>query len=292
MYKVFISHSSKDKPFVRKLKEDLNFNEIETWVDEDELRVGDDLHESLLAGINQSTHFLIVLSNQIKGSDWIELELNEALSSFDNNILKKIIPILLRQTDIPKPINNLFRADFSSISFTLKDEKVSFVGDVYQKEFNKIIAAIKGTLEYKLTDTEKSTIVAESDKISSAKRQSKIVGYYEIVGFATKESKRNTIINLKSNNSGTPLNKIATESIRPVILPSLLKPLFDHLELGDKVLFPVGGVENLEAHFCGYSLNNSRIVVPAEIRTAFGIKIREVVLLEVDGKTNSITFID
>ena len=38
--KVFISHSSSDKPFVRKLKNDLNLNGIDTWYDEDELLPG------------------------------------------------------------------------------------------------------------------------------------------------------------------------------------------------------------------------------------------------------------
>ena len=35
MIKAFISHSSKDKKFVRTLKEDLNENGIETWFDEE-----------------------------------------------------------------------------------------------------------------------------------------------------------------------------------------------------------------------------------------------------------------
>ena len=92
MQKVFISHSSKDKPFVRKLKEDLNFNGIETWVNEDELKVGDKLLDSLMLGLESSTHFIIVLSNNIKGSNWVETEIKEALTAFGKNTLNKIIP--------------------------------------------------------------------------------------------------------------------------------------------------------------------------------------------------------
>ena len=67
MPKAFISHSSKDKPFVRKLKEDLNFNDVETWLDQDELKVGDKLYDTLIFGLQTSSHFLIILSNNIRG---------------------------------------------------------------------------------------------------------------------------------------------------------------------------------------------------------------------------------
>ena len=94
MLRAFISHSSKDKPFVRKLKEDLNFNEVETWLDEDELKPGDKLYDTLILSLQSSSHFLIVLSNNIKNSHWIDTEINEAISSLDKKIIKKIIPII------------------------------------------------------------------------------------------------------------------------------------------------------------------------------------------------------
>jgi hypothetical protein len=41
--RVFVSHSSKDKPFVRKLVEALNKHLLDIWVDEHEIKVGDSL---------------------------------------------------------------------------------------------------------------------------------------------------------------------------------------------------------------------------------------------------------
>jgi hypothetical protein len=49
--KAFISHSSVDKEFVRTLKRDLNANGIATWLDEDQLNLGDSLIEKLDAGL-------------------------------------------------------------------------------------------------------------------------------------------------------------------------------------------------------------------------------------------------
>ena len=45
--RAFISHSSKDKKFVRTLKEGLQLNSISTWIDEDEIDFGDSLLEKL-----------------------------------------------------------------------------------------------------------------------------------------------------------------------------------------------------------------------------------------------------
>ena len=41
MTTVFISHSAKDKPFVRKLAEDLRRLGVDPWLDEWEIKVGD-----------------------------------------------------------------------------------------------------------------------------------------------------------------------------------------------------------------------------------------------------------
>lgn len=290
MPKVFISHSSKDKPFVRKLKEDLNFNEIETWLDEDELQVGDKLYDSLMLGLAKSTHFLIVLSNNINGSEWVEAEIKEAISSFDKKILKKIIPVVFRKTKIPVTLQTLFRADFSSITFTLNGDKVHFVGDDYHKEIAKIIKAVKQSTDYTLSESEKTNIVNEADK-QTINQQNKIVASYEILGFISDESRFQYVENMKSKNKNKPLNTIPTKNVIPVILPSLLKPLFGKLALGDKISFSVHNGKKYTAHFCGFSYNNSRIIIPGEIRKVFRIEPKNIVMLEVNGNERSITFL-
>ncbi|MBK9047539.1 MAG: toll/interleukin-1 receptor domain-containing protein [Bacteroidetes bacterium] len=70
--KVFISHSSTDKKFVRTLKEDLNENGIETWFDEDELDLGDSLADKLELALEESSHFIIVLSPASASSEWVK----------------------------------------------------------------------------------------------------------------------------------------------------------------------------------------------------------------------------
>ena len=58
MSKVFLSHSSKDKQFVRRLTKDLEEAGIEIWLDEKELLVGDELNKSIEYGISGSMSLL------------------------------------------------------------------------------------------------------------------------------------------------------------------------------------------------------------------------------------------
>lgn len=292
MIRAFISHSSKDKPFVRKLKEDLNFNEVETWVDEDELKPGDKLYDTLILSLQSSSHFLIVLSNNIKNSHWVDAEINEAISSLDKKIIKKIIPVLLRKTDIPIALKGLFYADFSDITFALtNDGKVNFNDNRYTSELEKIIKAVKQSKDYNLTQTEINNIVKKTDTApTTAKQITKTVGLYEIVGFANNESRASYIDNMKGKNKTSPLSKIPTNKVVPIVLPSLLRPLFNKLTIGDKLFFPNGDGTSMQGHFCGYSSNNTRIILPSEIRRAFSLKTKEILNVSFDGKTKEIIF--
>jgi len=43
--KIFLSHSSKDKPFVEKLAKDILGLDVEVWLDKWEMKVGDSLFD-------------------------------------------------------------------------------------------------------------------------------------------------------------------------------------------------------------------------------------------------------
>lgn len=292
MIRAFISHSSKDKPFVRKLKEDLNFNEVETWIDEDELKPGDKLYDTLILSLQSSSHFLIVLSNNIKNSHWVDTEINEAISSLDKKIIQKIIPIVLRKTEIPLALKGLLYADFSEIIFTLtNDGKVSFNDKNYTTELEKIIKAIKQSNAYNLTPTEIKNIVQKTNTAPTTYKQiTKTVGLYEIVGFANNESRALYVENMKAKYKNSQLSKIPTKKVVPIVLPSLLRPLFIKLKIGDKLFFPTANGTVFQGHFCGYSSNNTRIILPSEIRKAFNLRTKEILNISFNGVTKEINF--
>ncbi|WP_317897844.1 toll/interleukin-1 receptor domain-containing protein [Aurantibacillus circumpalustris] len=291
--KAFISHSSKDKAFVRKLKEDLDLNEIDTWIDEDELKVGDKLYDSLMLGLGSSSHFLVILSDNIKGSEWVEAEINEAIKNFDKKTLRKIIPVLLRKTDIPKGLQDLFRADFSKITFTLKNDKLNFIGDSYHTEVEKIIKAIKSSTDFTLNSTEKDKIFERTEQqTSNGSELGKIIGLYKVIGFASKESRINLINHRLKKYPQSLLTKVPKNKIMPICLPNLVKQVFGKRLMGEEIYVTIqGGQKKFIGHFCGYVSNGQFIVIPKEIRTLLNLRSQSVYTVEINGINKTITFI-
>lgn len=87
---VFLSHSSKNKEFARRLRSDLEREGIKVWLDEAELRVGEDL-SVIDSRIRESKFIVVVMSAAAARSPWIERELGVARSI--NEI--EILPVLL-----------------------------------------------------------------------------------------------------------------------------------------------------------------------------------------------------
>lgn len=78
--RIFISHSSADLPFVRKLAEDLQHvmgNEVPVWYDA-HLEGGDLWWRKIMKEIQRSTIFLIVWSPAATASDWVNNEIDQA----------------------------------------------------------------------------------------------------------------------------------------------------------------------------------------------------------------------
>jgi hypothetical protein len=114
--RVFVSHSGKDKPFVRKLVEALKKHLLDIWVDEHEIKVGDSLMVKISGALKDVDYLVIVLSQASVSSRWVEQELNAALT---NHISGKgiVLPVLLEDCELPMLLRDRlyvdFRADFN-----------------------------------------------------------------------------------------------------------------------------------------------------------------------------------
>src|SRR6516162_9728741 len=109
--KIFVSHSSKDKPFVRKLVEALKKHLLNVWVDEAGLKVGDSLVGKISQALKDADYLVIVLSQASVSSRWVEQELNAALT---NQISGKgiVLPVLLEDCELPMLLRDRLYADF------------------------------------------------------------------------------------------------------------------------------------------------------------------------------------
>lgn len=109
----FISHSTKDKAFVRRLAGDLVTNSVKVWIDEQRILVGDSIPEKIAQGLAESDFFLIVVSKTSVTSEWVKKELSSALVQEIERRKVKVLPIKLDDVEMPATIQEKLYADFS-----------------------------------------------------------------------------------------------------------------------------------------------------------------------------------
>lgn len=109
---VFLSHSSKDKPFVSRLATDLKSKGVPVWFDQWELKVGDSLSERIEHGVSQSGWLAVVISNNSVNSDWVRKELRAAQARELRDKSVFVLPIIIDNCEIPLFLLDKLYADF------------------------------------------------------------------------------------------------------------------------------------------------------------------------------------
>ncbi len=109
---LFISYSSEDKGFAEQLATNLRNLGIGIWLDKWEIKVGDSIIEKIEKGIKDNDFLGIVLSPSSVKSRWVRKELSAALIKELKSKSIVILPILLRDCEIPALISDKRYADF------------------------------------------------------------------------------------------------------------------------------------------------------------------------------------
>jgi hypothetical protein len=127
--KIFLSHSSKDKFFARRLAEGLRINGIDVWIDEAEIKIGDSLTEKIGKAIETTQYFGVILSENSINSEWVKKELQIAIQKELASKKVVVLPILLEPVEIPSFLKDKLYADFTN-------------SDNFDSEFSKILDAL------------------------------------------------------------------------------------------------------------------------------------------------------
>lgn len=90
--KLFLSHASEDKAFVRQLADRLEAEGFEVWLDERNMTLGDSLLAKINEGLRESDYGIVVLSPTFFGKKWTQAELG-ALMALETATRKMILPI-------------------------------------------------------------------------------------------------------------------------------------------------------------------------------------------------------
>lgn len=109
---IFISHSSQDKPFARRLRDEIQKRGLRVWLDEAEVRVGQSIPEEIGRAVESSEVFCILISQRSSRSPWVTRELN----AFLPRMISKggvILPCKLDDAPTHPLLADIKYADFS-----------------------------------------------------------------------------------------------------------------------------------------------------------------------------------
>lgn len=184
---IFMSHSSKDKFFVRTLAQHLRGSGINVWLDEAEINIGDSLTEKIGEAIENTDYVGVVLSHNSINSEWVQRELQIALQKEIKGKKVVVLPILIEAVEIPPFLRDKLYADFTSperfeneLSKLMKALGVTVVkeSEIIEKkplELTKQSPAQFTPTERKLTTFEDIKILEIDDDKSYKPDQSKLL---------------------------------------------------------------------------------------------------------------------
>ncbi|MDQ3819365.1 MAG: toll/interleukin-1 receptor domain-containing protein [Acidobacteriota bacterium] len=115
--RVFLCHSSDDKPLVRNLYNRLNSDGIDSWLDEENLLPGEEWELEIIKAVRSSDIVIVCLSqSSINKSGYVQKEIKLALDVADEQPEGAIflIPVKLEECDVPRRLSrwhwvNLFQ---------------------------------------------------------------------------------------------------------------------------------------------------------------------------------------
>jgi len=131
---IFLSHSSKDKFFVRTLADHLRSYGIKVWINEAEINIGDSLTEKIGRAIENTDYVGVVLSHNSINSEWVQRELQIALQKEIKGEKMVVLPILIETVGLPPFLKDKQYADFTN------PEK-------YENELIKLLKALGISIE-------------------------------------------------------------------------------------------------------------------------------------------------
>lgn len=131
--RVFISHSSKDKGFATWLGTDLKAAGHTPWFDEWDIRVGESIPQKISEGLRAADFVVVVLSEHAVKSRWVEREWHAKYWSEVEAGQVQVLPVLLRDCDLPELLKTKKYADFRE-NYNDGLEDVLLAIDTFSKE--------------------------------------------------------------------------------------------------------------------------------------------------------------
>ncbi len=112
---IFMSHTAADKPFVRRLRDDLIGKGVpRVWVDEAEIEIGDSLLKKIEHGMKETRYIGVVLSSKSINAPWVKKELEIAMNREIAGGEVIVLPLLYEHIKLPTFLEGKLYADFTA----------------------------------------------------------------------------------------------------------------------------------------------------------------------------------
>ncbi len=136
--RIFISYSHKDAKFAHKISDYLKNYGIPIWIDSREINIGDSLIQKISDGLIEAEYVIALISKNSLRSNWVNKELDIAMTQEIENKRIKVLPALLDDSELPGFLKGKVYLDFR------KDED-------FFSQCEKIISRIsKDALKYNI----------------------------------------------------------------------------------------------------------------------------------------------
>ncbi|MDQ6706348.1 MAG: TIR domain-containing protein [Acidobacteriota bacterium] len=140
---LFLSHSSRDKGVVRQLAEDLSFLEVDAWLDEWELQVGDSLHDVIAAAMEKSGYVAIILGDNYADSQWARDEMKQALARERRQRNGLVLPLIFGTAEVPAFLEDKVYLDFTKNYYEGLARLAGIIHTVSRKRIEDGIAMVQ-----------------------------------------------------------------------------------------------------------------------------------------------------
>lgn len=115
--KVFLCHSSMDKAHVRRIAKEFRDNNIDIWLDEEDILVGEKFITRIQEGITEANFVAIILTPNFVSGLWATEELQMALEKDISSGNTIVLPILIEDCTIPPMLRIRSYADLRSDNY-------------------------------------------------------------------------------------------------------------------------------------------------------------------------------
>jgi hypothetical protein len=117
MTQVFLSYADVDRATMEKIRNSLRRESITVWTNKSDIQTGEAFEEAIKRGIEQADNVIYLRSPDSVESDYCQKELDYALS-----LSKRIIPVLVRETDSEKELPALRSLHYIDLTDNVLEE--------------------------------------------------------------------------------------------------------------------------------------------------------------------------